>query len=443
MMEEKKHTDPDIELRSEEFQEVLGSVPPWILRWGITTVASIVVILLVGSAIFKYPEVISSTMTLTGTTPAASVVAKASGKLRTLYVKDDQTVSQGQMLAVIDNSAHTEDIRSLERYLSGIVSLDSLCSLPPKELILGDMQGLYASFYLTLTEYLQFKELDYYPQKIAYTRDRIKQNEISYNDYLRQKKLIEEQALLTHRQYTRDSVLYKNGVVSHEDLERSLAQDLQSRLAVESCHSTLQNMQTTLLQLRESLLDAENQYADRRRTLETQLNNLASQLSTSIQTWELNYVLVAPIDGNITFANYWAENQNVTAQQIIFTVVPAEQGEIIGKALLPVTRSGKVKKGQKVNIRFQNFPENEFGIVRGVVDNISQVPVEAVNPQTGIRESSYVVSIRLPDGLKTNYKKVLPFQPQMQAQADIITEDLSVLERFFLPLKKIWKEGME
>lgn len=442
-MDQKKHTDPDIELRSEEFQEILGDVPSWILRWGITTVASIVVILLVGSAIFKYPEVISSTMTLTGTTPAASVMAKASGKLRTLYIRDDQAVTQGQMLAVIDNPARTEDVRMLADYLSGAASPDSLHCLPPKELVLGDMQGLYASFYLTLTEYLQFKDMDYYPQKIAFTRERIKRNEASYNDYLRQKDLIEQQAGLTRQQYTRDSLLYENKVLSHQDLEHSLNQYLQSRLSVESCHANLQDMQTALVQLRESLLDAENQYADRRRTLETELNNLMAQLSTSIQTWEMNYTLKAPIDGHITFANYWAENQNVTAGQEIFTVVPAERGEIIGKALLPVARSGKVNKGQKVNIRFQNFPENEFGIVRGVVDNISQVPVEAVNPQTGIKESSYVVSIRLPEGLRTNYQKELPFQPQMQAQADIITEDLSVLERFFLPLKKIWKEGME
>ncbi len=197
-----------------------------------------------------------------------------------------------------------------------------------------------------------------------------------------------------------------------------------------------------MVQLRESLLDTENQYADSQRTLVTQLNNLTAQLSTSIQTWELNYVLSAPIDGHISFANYWAENQNISAQQEIFTIVPLEQGKIIGKAMLPIARSGKVKIGQKVNIRFQNFPENEFGIVRGVVENISQVPVETVNSLTGTRESSYVVSICLPDGLKTNYNKSLPFLPQMQAQADIITEDLSLLTRFFLPLKRIWKEGM-
>ena len=435
--------DSQIELRSEEYQEVLGHVPSWILRWGITGLAAIVGVLLVGSAVFKYPDTISSSMTLTGTTPAASVMAQASGKLRTLYVKDDQAVSQGQMLAVIDNPARTDDVGALKDYLSQIPSLDALENLPPKELTLGDMQSLYASFYLTLTEYIQFKSLDYYPQKIAFTRERIRRNEASYNDYLRQKELTEQQAGLTRQQYMRDSLLNKSGVLSREDLERSMAQYLQSRLSVESCRANLQDMQTTLVQLRESLLDAENQYADRRRTLETGLDNFITQLTTSIQTWELNYVLTAPVDGHITFANYWAENQNITTGQGIFTIVPADRGEIIGKALLPVARSGKVEKGQKVNISFQNFPENEFGIVRGVVDNISQVPIDGANQQTGLPETAYVVSIRLPDGLKTNYDKELPFLPQMQAQADIITDDISLLERLFLPLKKIWKEGME
>ena len=31
----------------------------------------------------------------------------------------------------------------------------------------------------------------------------------------------------------------------------------------------------------------------------------------------------------------------------------------------------------------------------------------------------------------------------MEAQADIITDDLRLIERFFMPLKKIFKEGFE
>lgn len=42
----------NIELRSEEVQEILGEVPAWILRRGITLTAIIVVVILLGSAFF-------------------------------------------------------------------------------------------------------------------------------------------------------------------------------------------------------------------------------------------------------------------------------------------------------------------------------------------------------------------------------------------------------
>ena len=107
-----------IELRSEEFQEVLGSVPPWILRWGITILAVVVLVLLIGSAVIKYPDVISGQIVLTGSTPPATLVAHASGKIKELYIKDNQEVKTGEYLAVIDNPANTSEILYLKDYLS-------------------------------------------------------------------------------------------------------------------------------------------------------------------------------------------------------------------------------------------------------------------------------------------------------------------------------------
>ena len=105
---------------------------------------------------------------------------------------------------------------------------------------------------------------------------------------------------------------------------------------------------------------------------------------------------------------------------------------------MPITRSGKVKVGQKVNIRFVNFPDNEYGITKGIVKNISMVPTKDAQGM-----NYYTVEIELPEGLTTNYNKELPYLPEMQAQADIVTENISLLERFFMPLRKIWTEGME
>jgi HlyD family secretion protein len=95
-----------------------------------------------------------------------------------------------------------------------------------------------------------------------------------------------------------------------------------------------------------------------------------------------------------------------------------------------------VKSGQQVNIRFNNFPDNEYGIVRGKVKNISLVPTRN---ETGI---NYVLNIDLPQGLTTTYGKELPYLPEMKAQADIITDNVSLLERLIMPIRKILTENV-
>ncbi len=429
----------EIELRSEDFNDVLGSVPPWILRWGITAIAIVVIILLIGSAIFKYPDTISSTVTLTGTTPVAGIVAKTSGKLQRLYVKNNQQVRTNSFLAVIENPAKTEDIIILKEALLKINSnLDTIVLVPSQYLQLGNLQSLYSSFYLSMSEYKQFKEIAYHLKKIDLMKERIAKNEIYYKNMLRQKNVSKEQIKISCQQYSRDSLLAVKGILSQDELEKSYSQHLQSSLSIENMDRSLENLQIQLAQMHETLYDTEYQYLDKKNTLESQLRSLINQLKTEIDAWEMNYALITPIDGEITFSQYWTENQNILAGDIVFNIVPANQGKIIGKALLPTERSGKVKVGQKVNIRFANYPDNEYGIVRGYVKNISLIPSISGNEGSKV----YTVDIELPDGLKTTYNKELPFLPEMQGQSDIITDDITLLERFLLPLKKVLMESL-
>jgi len=429
-----------IELRSEEFQEVLGSVPPWILRWGITVLAAVVVILLIGSAIIKYPDVIPAQIILTGSTPPATLVAHASGKIKELYVKDNQEVKTGDYLAVIDNSANTEDILFLKNYLATPNPSEGGELLPPLRGGLGrgfgSLQQLFTSFYTTLFEYTEYQRLLYYPQKKTMTQERITQYEKQYQTLLNQQRITEEQFAIVQKQYSRDSLLHIKGVISDQDLETTKNAFLQSLASRENAHASLQNTQIQIGQLKESLLDTNEQGTEKLNSLQMQLQSLVSQLKTGIEDWELTYVLQAPIAGKITFTSYWVENQNVTAGGAVFTIIPNSTVPMIGRALLPVARSGKVKEGQKVNIRLQNFPENEYGILRGTVQHISLVPV-----QSGTT-AYYSVEIALTNGLITTYKKELPYLSDMQGQADIITEDLSLLERLVLPIKKILKESI-
>ena len=231
-------------------------------------------------------------------------------------------------------------------------------------------------------------------------------------------------------------MLNRKGAISDEELETAKNAFLQSRGSYENMCSNLNNMRIQIGQLKESLLDTEEQGTEKLNSLQTQLQSLVSQLKSEIEDWELSYVLKAPIDGKITFSKYWIENQNVSSGEEVFTIVPDSSCMIIGKAQLPIDRSGKVKTGQKVNIRLQNFPENEYGILRGTVQHISLTPTQTD------KTAYYSVEITLLNGLITTYKKELPYLPNMQGQADIITEDISLLERLVLPVKKILKENI-
>ena len=434
-MEDKKR---EIELRSEEFNEVLSAVPSWILRWGITMISCVVLILLIGSAVFKYPDIISSTVTLTGTTPVSTVVARTSGKLQELYVENNQQVAATSLLAVIENPAKTEDILRLKDLVGQAEgNLDTIALVPSRQLQLGSLQSLYSSFYLSMSEYRQFKEVAYHLKKIGLVKARIAKNEVYYTNMLKQKELSEAQSKIAHQQYARDSLLGVKGLISKEAVEESYSRYLQSFLSAENMDRSLENLQIQLAQMNESLYDTEYQYLDQKNTLETRLRSLINQLRAEIDAWEINYALITPVDGEITLTQYWTNNQNVTAGSIVFNIVPAHQGEIIGKALLPTERSGKVKKGQKVNIRFSNYPDKEFGVVRGTVKNISLIPVV-----DGQNIKSYMVDIQLPSGLRTSYDKELPFLPEMEGQADIITEDISLLQRFLMPIRKVITEGL-
>jgi HlyD family secretion protein len=180
-------------------------------------------------------------------------------------------------------------------------------------------------------------------------------------------------------------------------------------------------------------LDMELQQAEKERLIKQSLRTATEQLSNAINSWELAYCLVSPIQGKVTFTKYWNENQYVPAGESVFTVVPGEGKVLIGKAILPISRSGKVKTGQRVMIRFTNFPDQEFGIVSGVVNRISLVP----------SDNNYQVEIGLSNGLITNYGKILPVTYEMKALAEIVTEDLRLIERFFMPIKQVLKEGLE
>jgi len=426
----------DIELRSEEVQEVMGEISPAIVRWGITAIFLILVILLTGSFIFKYPDAITATVTITTEEPPASIIARATGKIDEIYVKNNQEVKTGTTLGVIQNPARTTDIlmlsQRMQKWNDQQQSLSYARTLfDETHLQLGSVQTSYATFLSLLREYLDFKELMYYPQKITLQGRQVASQKENQNEMLRQGKLMKQQLENALSTFKRDSLLYNKGVVSEDDYDAAKSKLLQSRQSYSALRSSIKQSEIEITQCQGSMLDLQQSFKENDNKYEIGLRMATEQLTTDLKSWERNYLLVSPINGTVNLMGIWSNNQNVKSGETIFTIQPKVQTAPIGKALMPVQGSGKVKIGQRANVRLNNFPDQEFGFLEGVVQNISGTPNS---------DGKYVVEIRFPKGLTTNYNKKLPITRQMEGSAEIITEDIRLIERFFNPIKRLLKK---
>lgn len=424
----------DIELRSEEVQEVMSHVPSWVVRWGITVLFCVVIIIFLGSYLFKYPDIVEAEITVSTENPPVYIVAKMSGRLKELSVVNGEKIEKGSLLGVIENATETKDIlwvskkmKIWESHNYRIGEGRQLFS-NVQYLQLGEVQSAYASFVSALNDYAEFVEQDYYSQKLVSSRKQLNSRREYYRLAEKQYKLADKEQVLTKRIYSRDSILYARKVIMDNEYDMAQRDYLKNRQNHEGMLMSLNQISMQIDQDKETILDLHHQALTEEQRYIVNLKNATEQLQAEIMSWRQRYLLVAPISGRLTFMSVWSENQHVAIDESLFVIAPDINAKPLGKALLPVQGSGKVKIGQDVNIRLNNFPDQEFGYVKGRVMNVSPVPTA---------QAMYVVDIELPDGLCTNYGKELPLSREMKGTAEIITEDLRLIERLLAPIKKL------
>ncbi len=428
IMPEKK-VSRKIELQNNEVEEMLGRVPAWITRNGIVLFLFLLALLIFGSWIIKYPDSNNARIVVTSVNPPANLEARVSGKITRLFVNDNELVSSGDILAMLENPATFDDVKQLKSDLSFIDTMaivDLSEDMPElRNAQLGTIQTDYSLFLKAYRDYVAFKRLDYHQQKIQLLRSElVKQRELARSLSARAG-IAEEEYTLSQRQSNRDADLYIEKVVSESAMEKSHSEMLSKRNSWQEIVSIIAENNISVGRIEEQIVDQElKQQEDGSQNiniLEEALNNL----NASIASWEHNYLLIALVSGEVTFNKFWSENQNVKAGEIVLTIVPAESGSIVGKIDLPTAGAGKVKKGDQVFIQFDNYPYLQYGMVKGIVDNISQVP----------EGDYYAVEVLLPNRLRTYYDTDIPFSQNMQGQAEILTEKRRLLQRVLDPIK--------
>jgi multidrug resistance efflux pump len=419
------------ELRSEEVQEILTRVPHWMIRWGSVVILFILLSLFAVAYMIKYPDIVSTQIVITTHTPPQKVVARVSGKIEKILVQDKMRVQKNTPLAVIENAANFKDVFNLSKALSKeYETLSNFRFEEFKNAQLGDVENAFAAFQKeSLAQNLNLNLNPYQVEGKAQTYETIQLKE-RLSLLLSQKEINESELQLQKNDLDRYETLYKKGIIATQEIEKHRLLYLQSQKNYKSVLSTISQLKSSLNELNKNSKTTQINQRKENTTLERNQMQAFYQLKKAVKDWELNYVLTAAIEGKISFLQLWAENQTVTAGENVFSIIPTDQKGYIGKAKAPAQNSGKIKIGQEVTIRLANFPEREFGIIKGTVKTISLTPD---------KDGNLLLDILLPQGLETSYHKKIAFRQEMGGRADIITQDLRLTERILYQFRDVFK----
>jgi multidrug resistance efflux pump len=422
----------EFEIRTGVIDEILGKTPTSIVRWGVTVVLVVVMIALVGSWFFKYPDVIVSSVEITTLSPPANVLAKSNGKIDSIFVVNSQMVIENQLLATIQNPAGYRDVFMMaEKADALMISLQENSAVAGMQIHilggmrLGELQSYFSVFLSAYQNLANYQQLAYYEKKAEALRKQVQDYRVYYNYAFDQRQTLEMDLKLAEGDFNRNQRLFENQVIAELELERSKSQYLNKRSAFESMRSSLANINIQISQLENNILELELQNRQQHESSLTGLNEAYNNLKAQLEIWEQRYVLRAPQSGTCVFTRIWSKNQNLLAGEVVMTILPQDTISIFGQLLLPVAGAGKVKTGQRVLIKLHNYPHIEYGQIEGIVRNISAIP----------HENHYYVEVGFPDEMKTSYGIDIPFSQNMQGIAEIITEDIRLLTRVLLPVK--------
>lgn len=369
-------SDDKIELYSRgSAGDMLGDMPNWLIHTGSYIVYGLIVVLLAGSAVFTYPDVVTGDVAIDDYSKVEWITANQDGVIDEFFIEDGDKVKKNDTLGIIRNTASLNDVKKFCKVLTKVewyYRTDNPAYLEdyPFDLIMGEMASSYEQFTQAVRTNLLFAEYNAY----AYKRDYLKQ---------------ELQILL------KDSVKNELAILN---VKRNLfEEDLNHKL------ETAQN----------------------RRLLELAYEKMVN----SLKAWENRYLIKSASNGVALLGKGWSINNRVAVGDTICSVISAYKGHPKGHIKLSSSQVAGIAKGDKVNIELSKYPSHSYGYLVGEVGSISYVP----------SSKDYAIEIELPSELRTTSRQEISYEVGLTGKAEIITSSRSVLSRIFSPICQLLK----
>jgi len=416
--------------KSDELIDIVSEPPTWIMRGGASVITGILFLFLLGTWVIKYPEVLTGNAVVTTRIQPIRVIVPMGGRMTSLLVKDEMRVKKGAILAETENTTQLSNIPSIRQLMNEtktfLTNTQRNISFPATQPGWGDLQ---ADFNIIRQNYLDFKRL----QSDNFKEERIKNRQqqadelrqmIAVNE--RQKQLNEEAFQNAEERFQGDEKLFKQGVTSKFDYIASKNKRLEQQRERENFEKEILGNHLKLNELERDVQEISYAYTEKKRLCLDNIEQSLYNIENSLRHWQQNYLITAPADGKLVFLKNLTENQYLKTADTLFALMPVEES-FMATVDIPVRGMGKARIGQKVIIKLDDYPYQEFGVLEGKV--ISLEPSLTIH--------SYRVKVSLKDGLKSTYHQKFKFRSEMAGTAQIVTTDLRLVEHAFYGLRKL------
>ena len=415
-----------------EIEEIISAKTPPLVRWGTVYFLFILLAMAAICWFIQYPDIINTKVKLTSINAPKEVITKTAGKLVKLFVKEGDEATSGNILGYIESTADHKEIIILSTNIdtiTAIVKNNRIDQLLPFLNVsyenLGELQQPYQNFLQSFIVFRNYISGGFYlTKKILLSKDLAFYQRL-HGNLLKQKELNNEDVELSEKTFTANQSLKDDKVISDFDYRNERSKLIGKKLTLPQVNAAIINNEAQQNEKQKEIMDLENTIAQQKSIFYQSLNTFKSQM----EDWKKKYMLTAPVSGRITFATFLQENQQLQVNQIICFVNP-ENTHYYAEMYIPQANFGKVKHGQEVLLKFASYPFEQYGIVNGKIDYISNVSTD----------SGYLAKVILPRALTTSYNKQVQFREGLRAQGEIITKDMRLLERFYYSIIKQVKQ---
>lgn len=420
----------DLNDADEPIREILGKVPSWIVRWGNTLILIFFTCLLAISVIIKYPESTYSNAKLVSVNAPKPITANATGKLIQVNFKEDAAVKKGDIIGFVESVANREqvlkmyqEVKQLNTNISSNTHVDfeaTLSQITHDEL--GELQQPFQTFTQAYLTYKNYMPGAFYEKKKQMLLGDIDNLNSSNANLQKQKNLLQQDVALSKTTFDANESLRQKKIISDLEYRTEKSKMISKMIAVPQIDATVLNTESLKSEKQKEILELENTIAAQKFHFSEALSTFNSQ----IEDWIKKYALIAPIDGAISYKNFIQTNQQVQLGQVICYINP-QGSQYYAEMYIPQSNFGKVKLGQKVLLKFPSYPYQEYGVVEGKVDFISRIGID----------SGYLSKVKFTNNLVTTYNKEIQYKDGMTANAEIITKDMRLIERFYYNVIKL------